>query len=66
MTTLTVHRDQAVWERETLYIDVPDDLPPDQHYDFVVDYLAEHPVFDDSPSILNSIEGIDTMIEIAE
>lgn len=40
--TYTVRRDQAVWERETFTIEVSDDIPLDQHDEYLYEQLDRH------------------------
>lgn len=64
---LTVYRDQAVWERETFRITVPDTVPPEDYQEFVDEYLdgPDHPV-DPNPEIQDAVEGMDTVVEIVD
>ena len=63
---ITVYRDQAVWERETLEVEVPDDLPEDELEAFVREAVEDGRYEEVSePHILDAaVEGIDTQIEI--
>jgi hypothetical protein len=62
----TVYRDQAVWEREIYEIEVPDDLPEDEHYGFVFDAIEnwDHDAHPIEPFVTDSIEGLDIILEI--
>lgn len=58
-----VTRDQAVWERETFEIEVPPEIPEDEHDDYVRDQMDDA----NTPrhiEIVNGVEGIDTIVEM--
>lgn len=62
-----VYRDQAVWEREFIQIEVPDDVPDDEldeYIEEVMDAPDYTPVYLCEPEIQDSVEGIDTIIEV--
>lgn len=63
-----VTRDQAVWERETFYLSVPDDVPQERHDDWIYEQLDKHcsGEVDLGPfiQIEDSVEGMDTILEI--
>lgn len=64
--TVTVTRDQAVWERETLEVLVPADIPEDQVAAFAREQVdAGNAKEVCSPYILdNAVEGMDTVVEV--
>lgn len=55
--TITVHRDQAVWERETFFVEVPEGLSAENLVDFVSEYMAAHEA--DHVSVLCDVEHMD-------
>jgi hypothetical protein len=57
---------QAVWECETLFIKVPDDVPPEGRLEWVHNYLDTEGtmVFDGDPTITGAVEGYDIEISI--
>ena len=65
MPTRIVYRDQAVWEREFLEVDVPDHIPDDELAEYIDEALelGNYRQFLE-PEIQDSVEGIDTIIEI--
>lgn len=63
---VTVHRDQAVWERQTFEIYVPDDVPEDEVDDYVFESLdswdfQKNPV---ETEIIDSVDGMSTVVEL--
>jgi hypothetical protein len=64
--TVTVTRDQAVWERETFEVHVPADMPEDEVAAFVREQVeAGHAKEVCSPYILdNAVEGMDSVVEV--
>lgn len=67
MPTRIVYRDQAVWEREYILIEVPDSVPEEDVEEFVFEtiYADDYiPTYLREPEIQDSVEGIDTIIEI--
>ena len=59
-----VHRDQAVWERETFRIEVPDEVPPEEHYEYIEAALSSGELKADYVEIQDSVEGVDVQIAI--
>lgn len=64
MKAYTVSRDQAVWERETFYIEVPDDIPEDEHDEYIREKLEDGVTRADYVEIQHSVDGCDIQIEI--
>lgn len=64
MKAYTVHRDQAVWERETFYIEVPDEIPEDEHDEYLYEKLQDGVTRADYVEIQDSVEGMSTEITI--
>lgn len=63
----TLHRDQAVWECETLLVTIPDDTPEDDQEDAITDALqAGNYESIGEPTILDSVESFDTQISDIE
>jgi hypothetical protein len=65
---ITVYRDQAVWERETLEVEVPDDVPEDQHLSWIKNHLDTIGTFerDAGTEILGNVTGYDIEITIVK
>lgn len=61
-----VHRDQAVWERETFYITVPDEVPIEEHYEYIEAALPSSELKADYVEIQHAVESFDTQITIEE
>ncbi|WP_432263378.1 hypothetical protein [Cupriavidus sp. TMH.W2] len=61
-----VHRDQAVWERETLQVFVPADVPKHEVNDFVRQQIDANRYTEISPPFIldDSVDGVDTQIKI--
>lgn len=61
---IRVTRDQAVWERETFWIEVPDDVPPEE----IEEYCGKQIDLCDSPGetevLGETVYGVDTIIEV--
>jgi hypothetical protein len=66
MPAMTVHRDQAVWERETFEVDVPDGLSSEEIKVFVQEQLdAGNATETREPYVLDqSLDGFDPVVEI--
>lgn len=64
--TVQITRDQAVWERETFLVDVPDNIPEDEIQDYARQQLEEGNATESSPTYIldNAVEGISTEIEV--
>lgn len=62
-----VRRDQAVWERETLLVTIPDDTPEDQIEEAIHEALDNGPYTPISETeIIDPVEGIDVQINYEE
>lgn len=59
-----VTRDQAVWERETFYITVPEDVPEAEHEEWIYEYIASGEVKADSVEIEGGVDMLDTEVTI--
>ena len=59
-----VHRDQAVWERETFWIEVPDDIPEDEHDEYIHEKLEDGATRADYVEVQHSVEGWGIQVEI--
>jgi len=64
---IPVYRDQAVWEREYLEVEIPDDTAPNEVDDAVSEALdAGNYISVSDPEIQDAVEGIDTQTEIVD
>ena len=64
---IPVYRDQAVWERECLEVEIPDDTAPNEVDDAVSEALdAGNYISVSDPEIQDAVEGIDTQTEIVD
>lgn len=62
---VTVTRDQAVWERETFQVTVPDTVPEDEVKSYALEQVEAGKASEArDPYILNSVEGMDTIVEV--
>lgn len=59
-----VHRDQAVWERETFWLEVPDDVPDDEIDEYLYDKLEDGATRADYTETQHAVEGMSTEITI--
>ena len=61
-----ITRDQAVWERETFLVDVPDNIPENEIKDYARQQLEEGNATESCPTYIldNAVEGISTEIEV--
>lgn len=55
-----VTRDQAVWERERYFIDVPDEIPLVEHESYIHEKLHAGGLDSNSCDIVDSVDGINT------
>ena len=59
-----VHRDQAVWERETFWIEVPDEVPADEIDEYLYDKIEDGVTRANYTEIRDAVEGCDVQITI--
>lgn len=59
-----VTRDQAVRERETFYLDVPNEIPLVEHENYIHGKLNSGDLGSSDVSVVDSVNGIDTEVTI--
>lgn len=63
--TVTVHRDQAVWEREFLQVEVPADTPHHLLHSVVLEMLDTDQYTElCEPKVQDAVEGMSTEISV--
>jgi hypothetical protein len=62
--TYSVTRDQAVWERESFNITVPDNVPEDDHEEYIFEVLAEGSTCANCVEVVGAVEGFDVEVGI--
>lgn len=61
-----VTRDQAVWERETFYVTVPDEIEEDEVDEYLREYIDSGMVEADHLGIEGSVEGVELEVTSEE
>ena len=59
-----VTRDHAVWERETFYVDVPNEIPLVEHENYIHEKLNAGDLESSDVSVVDSVDGFGTEVTV--